>query len=135
MLMKARNAAPNHAKIGHPSSPAGRLLFSNWKSIFKRAYRDMNANNVSLIAAGVAFYGLLSLFPLLLALVSIYSLFADPLIVETQLKELATLIPHEAQSIISHQLHEVVQNSSTTLGWSTFLSIGAALWSASRGST
>ena len=49
-----------------------------WLAIAKRTAKEVKADQVPLLAAGVAFYALLSLFPLVIAAVSIYGLAADP---------------------------------------------------------
>ena len=49
-----------------------------WKDILTRAWRRIGADNHSLVAAGVAFYAMLAVFPALAAFVSIFGLVADP---------------------------------------------------------
>ena len=49
-----------------------------WLDIAKRTAKEVKADQVPLLAAGVAFYALLSLFPAIIAGVSIYGLVADP---------------------------------------------------------
>ena len=53
--------------------PRGAGATSCW-----RTKQEVSDDNVSLVAAGVAFYGLLAVFPGIAALVSIYGLVADP---------------------------------------------------------
>ena len=49
----------------------------SWWQISKRVFKKIKRENVSLISAGVAFYFLLAIFPMLAALVSLYGLFVD----------------------------------------------------------
>ena len=65
-----------------------------WVSL-KAAIVDIQEKNVALIAAGVAFYGMLSLFPALAALVTILSLISDPVVVIAQLDEMRGLLPDD----------------------------------------
>jgi membrane protein len=53
-----------------------------WWSICKRVYASLNTKHLSILAAGVAFYAMLSFFPALAALVALYGLFADPATVQ-----------------------------------------------------
>src|SRR4029453_14818458 len=65
-----------------------------WKDIAKRTGKEVKADQVPLLAAGVAFYVLLALFPAIIAGVSIYGLVADPQTVRDQINQLAqTLSP------------------------------------------
>lgn len=51
---------------------------SKWKTIGRRVKDEVAKDNLSIIAAGVAFYGFLSIFPALAATVSIYGLVTEP---------------------------------------------------------
>ncbi|MCV6597394.1 MAG: YihY/virulence factor BrkB family protein [Mangrovicoccus sp.] len=105
--------------------PIWRLL----SGIFARA----EAANLSLVAAGGAFFAMLSLFPALAALIAVVGLVTDPSLVEHQLALLEEFIPAEAYNIIKDQLTSLVSTNTGTLGWTTALTTGAALWSARRG--
>jgi membrane protein len=58
---------PEHAR----NPPAG------WKEILYGMYRSLDEDRVLAVAAGVTFYGLLSVFPAIGAVVSLYGLIAD----------------------------------------------------------
>lgn len=102
-------------------------------SALKATIGDIGEKNVGLIAAGVAFYGMLSLFPALAALVAILSLISDPTVVIAQLEEMRGLLPADVYQIINGQVVSLVTASSGTLGWAGALSVLAALWSARAG--
>lgn len=104
-----------------------------WKDIAKRVLSEVKDDNVPLLSAGVAFYSLLSLFPALVALVSIYGLVADPSEVSTQLESLTKAMPSQAADLITTQVKDVVSSSSGALGISVVIGIVVALWSASSG--
>src|SRR3712207_6440283 len=86
-----------------------------------------------IIAGGVAFFGFLSIFPALLAMISIYGLVASPETVEQQIDDLAAQLPEDAAGVIGTQLDAIVDNSGSALSISLVISILAALWSASGG--
>ena len=44
-----------------------------WWDISKRVYHNLSQDNLSFVAAGVAFYALLAIFPALAAIVSVYA--------------------------------------------------------------
>lgn len=103
-----------------------------WVSL-KAAIVDIQEKNVALIAAGVAFYGMLSLFPALAALVTILSLISDPVVVIAQLDEMRGLLPDDVYKIINEQVVTLVTTSTGKLGWTGAISVLAALWSARAG--
>jgi membrane protein len=81
----------------------------------------------------VAFYALLSLFPAIIAAVSIYGLVADPETVRGQLDRLTQLLSPDTASILGQQIRQVTAGAGGALGLATVLGILTALWSASSG--
>ena len=53
--------------------------------VLQRVWGEVGKDNMSIIAAGCAFYALLALFPAITALVAIYGLVADPATIEQQI--------------------------------------------------
>ena len=97
------------------------------RSIAERARR----HQLSLIGAGVAFFGLLSLAPGLAVIVSIYGLVADPNDVSRQLDRLTSRMPASAQQLVADQVHQVVRTSPGHLGITLVVALLVALWSGS----
>ena len=97
------------------------------------ALGKIGRNNLGLIAAGVAFFSMLSLFPALAALIALLSLVADPAVVVVQLEDMRDLMPADVYDILNAQIVGLVSASSDALGWAGFISVVAALWSARAG--
>lgn len=104
-----------------------------WWDILLRVKDEASADNLGIIAAGVAFQALFALFPMLAAIISIYGLVADPASVESQLQSLGGLLPAEAQGILAEQLKSLTSTSSAGLSFGLALSVLLALWGATRG--
>jgi membrane protein len=104
-----------------------------WMEIAKRTAKEVKADQVPLLAAGVAFYLLLSLFPLIIAGVSIYGLVADPTTVRDQLARLTQMLSPETAKLVGEQIKQVTSGAGGALGFATVLGILTALWSASAG--
>jgi membrane protein len=104
-----------------------------WKDIAKRTLTEVKADQVPLLGAGVAFYALLSLFPAVIAGVSIYGLVADPSTVQDQINQLTTMLSPETATIVGTQLQQVTSGAGGALGLATVIGILTALWSASSG--
>jgi membrane protein len=104
-----------------------------WKDIAKRTMKEAKQDQVPLLAAGVAFYALLSLFPAIIAGVSIYGLVADPQTVRDQINRLAQSLSPETAKLIGQQIEQITAGAGGALGVATVLGILTALWSASSG--
>lgn len=103
-----------------------------WDAL-KASVNHISENNISLIAAGVAFFGMLSLFPALAALIAILGLISDPVVVVAQLEEVRGLLPDDVYRIVNDQVVSLVTARADTLGWAGLLSLMVALWSARAG--
>jgi membrane protein len=106
---------------------------TGWLAIAKRTAKEVKADQVPLLAAGVAFYTLLALFPAIIAGVSIYGLVADPETVRQQIDRLTQLLSPETATILSQQIRQVTSGAGGALGVATVIGILTALWSASSG--
>jgi membrane protein len=116
----------------HAEKPT-EIPWRGWKQIVKRAWAENKADNMPIIGGGVAFFGFLSIFPALIALISLYGLVASPETVARQVEELSAQLPDSAAELIGEQLTAIVNNSGSALSVSLVVSILAALWSASGG--
>ena len=76
----APRSRPNVA-AGKPHTLLQRVARPSWregKEIARRVYKALGDDRLLAVAAGIVFYGLLTFFPAITALVSIYGLLADP---------------------------------------------------------
>lgn len=88
-------------------------------------------HNVSLVAAGLAFYGMLTLVPAMVALVSIYGLVSNPADVTRQITDLTSNLPEETAQFVRSQLVSVAGGADAGLTISALVAIVLALWSTS----
>jgi membrane protein len=104
-----------------------------WRDVLLRVKADVKEDQVALIAAGVAFYAMLALFPTLTAAISIYGLRVSPQQAAKHVQELTQIMPKQAAQLIGTQLTAVATTSSGAKLTSLIISIVTALWSASAG--
>src|SRR5680860_1570739 len=104
-----------------------------WMAIGKRTMAEVKDDNVVLLAAGVAFYFFLALFPALIAMVTIYGLVMSPEQVESQLQSLAGALPADAASLITDQVRSATTSAGGGLTIGLIVSLAAVLWAASGG--
>lgn len=104
-----------------------------WRYVFDYVRASFKNDSLSTHAAAMTYYGILALFPALIATVSLYGLLADPAEIQAQLDSIANVLPESAASLIEEQLSDIVGASGAGLGIGLAISILAALWTASSG--
>jgi membrane protein len=104
-----------------------------WFAVLKRVKAEVKEDNVTLLAAGVAFYAMLAIFPAIIAVVTVYGMVADPAQVESQVSEFAKSLPSGADQLLTTQLENVTSAGRQSLSIGLVLSLLAVLWSASSG--
>ena len=107
----------------------------SWWRLLVNVYKEIGEDHVGLISAGVAFYGLLAIFPGIVAAMAIAGLVMDPQTVVTQLEGLSRFLPQEAAGIVIDQAIAVAGSESGGLGLAALFGILVALYSASKGVT
>ena len=103
------------------------------KELVLHVYTNVGKHRVLALAAGVAFYSILAIFPALAALVGIYGLFADPTTISTHLDSVAGFLPGGAIDVIKDQLSRIASRGRSTLGLAFVVGLGVSLWSANAG--
>lgn len=88
---------------------------------------------LDLIAAGIAFYGFLALFPSAAAVIAIWSFFADASVIRAELELARGYLPDDAWSLIANQVESLLSLNSDNLGIATGLSLLLALWTSRAG--
>src|SRR3954469_7376304 len=105
------------------------LTGGSWFGVLKRTIREFRDDNLTDWAAALTYYGVLALFPAIIALVSIIGL-VGPSATQPLLDNPAVLAPGPANDILSGAVKQVA-NSRGSAGFAFILGIGLALWSAS----
>lgn len=104
-----------------------------WLQVTKRAWAEAKLDQVPLLAAGVAFFAFLSLFPAMIAGVMLYGLCSDPQTVADQAEQLSRALPQDAASVVTGQMRAITSQPAQTLGLGLVIALVLALWSASGG--
>jgi membrane protein len=125
--------AVDNGQQGRQAEAPQQIPPRGWMAIAKRTAKEVKADQVPLLAAGVAFYTLLALFPAIIAGVSIYGLVADPQTVRDQIDKLTQMLSPQTADLVGKQLIEVTSSAGGALGVATVVGILTALWSASSG--
>jgi membrane protein len=112
-----------------PDGPAD-LSKPSWTGALKRTIREFKQDDCTDWAAALTYYGVLAMFPALIALTSLIGLVGDPKkTTDALLGIVGTLGPPSAVDTFAEPVRQVAQNQSA--GMALVLGLLAALWSAS----
>ncbi len=118
---------------GRTADTPDELPANGWKDIAFRVKDEVTEDRIGLIAAGVAFYGFLALFPAIAAIMAISGLFIEPSQVTAQIESLSAILPQDVISIVTTQASAVAGSDEGGLGLTALLGLAVALYSASKG--
>lgn len=138
-LRSAQNDQKNEARPlaegddGKDAEAPSKIPATGWKEIFWRVWGQIGEDRVMAVAAGVTFYGLLAIFPLITALVSIFGFVADPASINDNLRSLSAILPGGAIDVIGEQVTRIVEQPRGQLGFGFIVGLAVTLWSANAG--
>ncbi len=125
---KTRSADETRREASAPDRPT-KLERGAWPGVLKRTIREFQEDNLTDWAAALTYYGILSIFPSLLAIVSVLGLIGSS---ETQpiLQNLSSIAPGSVHQILNSAITNLEQNQGAS-GVIFIIGIAGALWSAS----
>jgi membrane protein len=104
-----------------------------WRESVSRLGHSIVRDRAFSLAAGVAFYAILAIFPALGAAITIYALFADASLVSAHLDLLAGVLPPGAAELLGEQMTRMGNAAGKTLGSTLGVNLALSLWSANAG--
>ena len=143
--------AEPHPEGSHPAAPAaegdalretgrGRRAWrpygiqpAGWRDIAFRAGGRIGPDLFPLVAAGVAFFGMLALFPAIAMLASLAGMFFEPELVVRQIESLEGVVPPEALSVVRDQAVALAGQATGRATATALFSLAFSLFWASRG--
>lgn len=118
---------------GGPDSPLD-LSSSDWKATAKRVMKEFKQDRVAMVAASLAFYFFLAIFPALIAAVGIVGLMGlGPQLLDSLNQSIGTTIPGGAGEILTAVIESAQKASKGTSVMAAIIGISIALWSATAG--
>jgi membrane protein len=122
--------APDNDKISGTRAdyaPVGADPAPTTMGTLKRTAKEFSEDNLTDWAAALTYYGVLAMFPALIALVSIVGLLTDPQQLTDALTE---VVPADAADTLNPAIEQIAGNSGTA-GLALIIGVAAAVWSAS----
>lgn len=121
----AEGSSPAEQPPEHPTDVRAR----SWMGVLKRMRTEFKNDNVTDLAAALTYYGVLAIFPALIALVSILGLVGHSA-TQPLVDNLGKLAPGAARTIFTSAIHNL-QNGRGAAGVVFIIGLAAAIWSAS----
>jgi membrane protein len=101
-------------------------------SIINDLRQETQHDNVVIVSAGVAFYGVLAILPALVIAISLYGIFTHPSEAERQISSLLIVLPSSVAETLETQMRTIAATSHTDLGLGLAVSLAALFWTVSN---
>ena len=132
---QAGQASNSADRPGDQAELPTQIPAKGWWQVTRRALKESSADNVGILAGGIAYAAFLAVFPALIAGISLFGLVADPATIAQQAEGVLAALPETAQPLLRDQIVSLTQTSSGALSVSLVVAILLALWSASSGTS
>ncbi len=113
----------------HIAAAPSLLSQRGWWEVGLKLYDQLFRDRLMLVAAGVAFYAMMSIFPALTVLIWFYGWFSDPSEIVAQLKTIVFLLPVGSLDVVEQQARAIAATGRSSLNMLILSSILIAMWS------
>jgi membrane protein len=121
---------PQTPGSGEPDSPLD-LSAPDWKQTAKRTISEIRNDRITLVAAAIAYYSFIAIFPSLIAAVGIVGLLQiDPRVVEELAGGIRQFLPGDAGVVLGDAIRNA-ENQPQGASIATAVGLAVALWGAS----
>ena len=114
----------------HAESPT-QIPKKGWKDILLRTKEQLDEDNLSIVAAGVAFYAFVATVPALAVVIAVYALVADRSTISSHLEILGRVFPGEVMPLLKEQITRISSDNSAA-GISAFVGFLFAVYSSAN---
>src|SRR5690606_10645345 len=128
-----QEVANDEARRGRQADRPADITWRGWWDVLWRVKDQLDADNVSIVAGGLALFALLAVFPSLAAAVAIYGIVASPDAIAAQMQTFGNFLPPATMEILQNQLNRLVSQRNEALSVGVIVGILVALWSARKG--
>ncbi len=128
---EARNAAARE----HDAASPTRIPARQWLRILRRAGRHVLSDRLQVLSAGISFFAILSLAPLMVTALSVYGALNTPEQALAQLSDVAEVLPDALEPVVAEQLVTITQASGQVLTFRGLTGLIVALWTAITAAT
>ncbi len=112
------------------ASAPGDIPGRSWRLVLRRAARHVGAARLPLLSAGIAFFAVLSIAPVLVTALSVYGAINTPAQALDQLSRVADMLPDDLRPIVADQLTSITTASTQVQTVRGLSALVIALWTA-----
>ncbi|HSU00952.1 MAG TPA: YihY/virulence factor BrkB family protein [Nocardioides sp.] len=108
----------------------GHLPARSWRQLLRRAAAHVVEARLPFLSAGVAFFAVLSVAPVLVTALSVYGALNTPAQARSQLAKIAEVLPPQVEVLVTDQLTSITTASAEVLTVRGLVGLALALWTA-----
>lgn len=108
----------------------GQFPAQSWRRLLRRAGKHAVAARLAFLSAGVAFFAVLSIAPVLVTALSVYGAINTPAQALSQLSRVAEMLPPQVEPLVADQLTSITTASNQVLTVNGLVGLAIALWTA-----
>ena len=127
--VKRISREPADAGVDDAVAP-GHLSAQSWRAVVRRAAAHVVQARLPFLSAGVAFFAVLSIAPVLVTALSVYGALNTPGQARRQLADVAEVLPPQVELLVTDQLTSITTASAEVLTVRGLVGLGLALWTA-----
>lgn len=131
-------AEPSSSRPGHGPHDAvspHHIPVRAWPRIWLRAARHVFGDRLQVLSAGIAFFALLSIAPMLVTALSVYGAVNSSAEALDQLSDITGVLPDDLEPIVADQLATITEASTQVLTLRGLTGLLVALWTATTAAT
>ena len=140
-MTKAAGTRASAPKTPEPTGPASNALSPHhiplraWGAILRRSGRHVLSDRLQVASAGISFFAVLSIAPLLVTALSVYGAVNTPEQALEQMSSVAGRLPPELQPLVADQLTSITAASTQVNTLRGLTGLVFALWTATTAAT
>jgi membrane protein len=140
-MTKAAGTRASAPTTPEPTGPASDALSPHhiplraWGAILRRAGRHVLSDRLQVASAGISFFAVLSIAPVLVTAVSIYGAVVTPQQALEQMSGIAGRLPPELETLVADQLTTITAASTQVNTFRGLTGLVVALWTATTAAT
>ncbi|WP_029433025.1 YihY/virulence factor BrkB family protein [Blastococcus sp. URHD0036] len=129
------DAPPSPPRRGTDATGPHHLRAAQWRRVLRRTVRHVLSDRLQVASAGISFFAVLSIAPVLVTALSLYGALNTPEQALAQLSDMASSLPDDLEPIVADQLTTITTASGDVLTWRGISGLLVALWTATTAAT
>jgi len=121
---------PDHTATADDAASPGEIPMRGWRQLLRRVVQHLVTAQLPLFSAGIAFFAVLSIAPVLVTALSVYGAINTPTQAREQLAQVAEMLPDQLEPIVADQLKSITTASTKVLTVRGLTGLLIALWTA-----